>query len=242
MSIRISLTNIPYRILSEEQKEVLNVYHRIIGSGRTYFTCNKDLSSIFTETASNENILFLNNIIRKILLERFLFGFKFFTSYYTRDGIKKGQIGFESKNYGIFCTAVDIQNFNKELFIGYIKEKNLVYCNSYIANCLNNLFKHYGKDIFITPRFDDNVYKIFDYDLNWFSLGEIQKVYNEVRKKSENVFLRPVSSEKLIQLLEENGYSIVKIKASNSKFIPLEERKNYPIVELKGTKRYFIKK
>jgi hypothetical protein len=243
MEFRLSLTNMPYHDLSEEQKEVLKVYDSITYRGyKSYYTCNKDLSSIFTVKTTNEGLYFLNENIRKVLLDKFLFGFKFFTSYYTRDGIKKGQIGFESKNYGIFRSTSDIQKFRKGLFVGYVKDKNLVYCHWYIAECLNNLFKHYKKDVVLSDARDENAMKIFDYDLNWYSLGEVQELYKKIRNESNDLCFRLFSGDELVKLLEENGYSIVRIKASSSKFIPLEERKNYPIVETKGTKRYFIKK
>lgn len=241
MNFRLSLTHMKYNELTDEQKNVLSVYNNMTNI-RSAFTCNKDLSSLFDVNSTSEGLYLLNKNVRKILLEKFVFGFKFYTSYYYReDGTKRGQIGFESKNFGIFGTVNQIDNFKRSLFIGYIKEKNLVYCNSYMANCLNEFFKYYKKDILLTIGKDKNVMKIFEHDLNWYSLGEIQELYKKIRKESDEVYFKALTGEELIKLLEENGYSIVRIKASSSKFIPLEERKNYPIVETKGTKRYFIK-
>ena len=241
MSFRLSLTNMSYEELNEEQKRVLKIYDGAL-KYREFFTCNKDISSLFTVKSDREGLYFLNEKIKKKIVDNFLFGFKFFISYYIKNGVKKGQIGFESKNYGIFCSESKIQNFRKGLFIGYIKDNNLVYCNLQMAHSLNELFKYYNKDIFISPGVDENIYKIFDYNLDWHSLGEIQELYKKIRKESKEPLFRQLSGDEIIELLEENGYSMVKIKSSNSRFIPLEERKNYPIADKKGTKRYFVKK
>ena len=240
MNFRLSLTDMPYEELNEEQKRVLEIYDGIL-KYREYFICNKDISSLFTVKSDCEGLYFLNENIKKNLFDNFVFGFKFFTSYYIRNGVKKGQVGFESKNYGIFRTESAIQNFRRGLFIGYIKDKNLVYCNPQMAYSLNELFKYYNKDIFLSLGFDENVYKIFDYNLDWYSLGEIQELYKKIRKQSKEPLFKQLSGDEIIKLLEENGYSMIKIKSSNSRFIPLEERKNYPIADKGGTKRYFVK-
>lgn len=238
--MRKNLTKASYEELTEEEKNVLKKYEDIKGGTRQYYSCNVNLSSIFTETSTNGyTLLFINKAIRKFILEKIIFGCSFYTLLYDKNGKASSQIGFSNKTYAIFASPAAINNFNKGLFIAYDKERNAVYCNETMANALNDFFRYKNKAIRLSLAYDETVLKIFDYDINWFSLGEINALYRDIRKKS-NPYFKPLCSQELILLLKENGYNSVRVKTTSGKSIPLEERKLHQIVD-KGGKRYFVK-
>ena len=227
--------------LTNEEMKIYTKYKNILlnHSKRKCYSSDKNLSHLFIPSP-NGVLYWLNEKIRKVILDKFIFGIKFCPTFYKKDGREKGALIFKEKDYGIFTTDTMMRNFISGLYIGYSPKTNRILCSEPMKEILVDFFRYFHKDVNIFEVIDPNIYRLFEYDLNWFSKSEINELYKKLRK-DPNTFsgVHSVSNESLLEMLKKNGYKEIHIDCGN-KFIPLEERKNYNIIE-KGGKKFYIK-
>ena len=160
--------NIDYfhKELNEEEMKIYTKYKNILlnYSKRKNYSSDKNLSQLFIPSP-NGVLYWLNDKIRKVILDKFIFGIKFCPAFYKKDGKEKGALIFQEKDYGIFATVAMIRRFISGLYIGYSPETNRILCSEPMKEILDDFFRYFHKDVNLFEVIDPNVYKLFEYDL-----------------------------------------------------------------------------